>query len=36
MHVQLPAILLSGNNLTQVYTHVPVTKQYSLVPVKGQ
>ena len=35
--VQLPAILLSGNNLRQVvHTHVPVTKQYNLVPVAGQ
>ena len=28
---------LSANNLGQVvHTHVPVTKQYNLVPVKGR
>ena len=35
--VQLPAVLLSGNDLRQVcHTHVPLfTKQYKLVPAKG-
>ena len=33
--VRISAVPLSGNNLGQVvHTHVPVTKQYSLVPVK--
>jgi len=35
--VQLPAVPLSGNELGQVvHTHVPVTKQYNMVPVVGQ
>jgi len=36
-HARLPTVLLQSSNFGQVvHTHVPVTKQYNLLPVTGQ